>query len=395
MRGERAPLLLIAAIAAVVVVFQARAQFTPPPVTSSNATSSIAGQSISPASVTTSSVDAGVTLAGDGTAANPAFELKGHSGNGLFWDTGSSLGCFSVAGVGKYCYGSGALVPFSSGGLTLGLSGTRWGNVFSSGTYSSSIASTNDAFAVGTNGAYVHFGTGANDRCSSNGTTVTCCDASGCTWAIFGGFSAANGNFLVNGSTGAITLVGGGSASNGFTVTGGALQAVAGTSSTNYSVVTTLKVDSTVNGSGADTTEDDLTKFSIVAGSLSANGKTLHFSAWGDNNSLSTTDVITVRCYFGNASTLKSGTLLVSRVITASQASTWNVQADIIRTGSATEVASATLNQGGTTTAMVQTNSSPSGDTTGAMLVGCTGQRATSSVANSVRQLGLILTENN
>jgi hypothetical protein len=269
------------------------------------------------------------------------------------------------------------------------------GTVTSTGTISSSVASGNNGLAVTTNGAYIDFGAGANDRCSSNGTTVTCCDASGCTWAITGGFSAAAGNLLVNGATGAITLVGGTSASNGINVTGGALQQVGGTSGTSYTVVTTLKVDATVNGSGADTTEDDLTKFSIPANTVSANTKALHLIAWGDNNSLSTTDVITVRCYFGNAATLKSGTLLVSRVITASQASTWSVTADILRTGAAAEVASATLNQGGTVTATVPTNSAPAGDTTGVMLIGCTGQRATSSVANSVRQLGLVLTMNN
>jgi hypothetical protein len=219
-----------------------------------------------------------------------------------------------------------------------------------------------------------------------NVLTLNSLDA-GSIW-IQGGLAAANGNFLVNGATGAISLIGGATASNG-------VQINAGTSGIMYPAVLTLKIDTTVNGSGADTTEDDLTKFSIPTGSLSANGKAIHFVAWGDNNAGNTTDVETVRCYFGHATTLKSGTLLISRVLTASQANTWNVIADISRTGSATEVATATLFQGGTAVATVQTNSSPSGDTTGAMLIGCTGQRATSSVASSLRQLGLVVQEAN
>lgn len=61
-------------------------------------------------------------------------------------------------------------------------------NFFSDGTYSSSIASGNNGFAITTNGARVDFGAGANDYCSSDGTTVT-----------YAGPMAANGMTTSNG----------------------------------------------------------------------------------------------------------------------------------------------------------------------------------------------------
>lgn len=141
-------------------------------------------------------------------------------------------------------------------------------------------------------------------------------------------------------------------------------------------------VNSSVVGSGADTTEDNLMTYSLPANSLAANNKGLRITAWGDG--VSTADVTTVRCYFG-------ATVVVSKVLTASQANTWKAVFEVIRTGATTQIATGVLNNGGTAASSVQSNASPGETLSGAVTIKCTGQRATSSVANSVRQLGMIV----
>jgi hypothetical protein len=146
-----------------------------------------------------------------------------------------------------------------------------------------------------------------------------------------------------------------------------------------------LTADGATNGNGADTTEDTLKTFSVPAGAVS-NTVTgvLHVHAWGDNNGISTTDVMTVRCYFG-------ATVVASRVLTASQANTWDIDFEVIATGATTQVAEAVILQGGTTTFVGATQTTPAETVSGAITVKCTGQRATTSSANSVRQLGWIV----
>lgn len=135
-------------------------------------------------------------------------------------------------------------------------------------------------------------------------------------------------------------------------------------------------------GTGADTTEDTLMTYSLPASSLSVNSQGFRVTAWGDNNSISTTDVMTVRCYFG-------ATVVLSRVLTASQANTWYANYTVMRTGASAQVATGFLLQNGTAQAWVQSNSSPAETLSGAVTIKCTGQRATSSVANSIRQFGM------
>lgn len=65
--------------------------------------------------------------------------------------------------------GGSILIDNYINGATLNLATTVSSNV----TLVDTIASGSDAFSVATNGARVHFGTGANDYASSNGTTVT------------------------------------------------------------------------------------------------------------------------------------------------------------------------------------------------------------------------------
>lgn len=157
---------------------------------------------------------------------------------------------------------------------------------------------------------------------------------------------------------------------------------------TSTSQVSEVKVgglvtsDTTVNGSGADTTEDTLTQFSFPASSLLVNGRGLRVTAWGDG--VSTTDATTIKCYFG-------ATVVATKVLTISQANTWRASMEIVRTGAATQVATGTVMNGGTVGSITQSNTSPGATLTGAVVIKCTGQRTITSSANSLRQLGLIV----
>lgn len=84
-------------------------------------------------------------------------------------------------------------------------------NVVGDGTFSSSIASGNNAFSVTTNGARVDFGAGASDYCSSDGTTVA---FAGPTSAV--GITTSNG-LILSGSGININNAGGYLAFNGTT----------------------------------------------------------------------------------------------------------------------------------------------------------------------------------
>jgi hypothetical protein len=122
----------------------------------------------------------------------------------------------------------------------------------------------------------------------------------------------------------------------------------------------------------------------LLANSLAANGHGVRITAWGDNNGGVTADVETVKVYFG-------ATAVVTKILTASQANTWKASVEVIRTGATTQVATGSLYQGGTVTAVAQSNASPGETLSGAVTIKCTGQRATTSSANSVRQLGMVV----
>lgn len=212
--------------------------------------------------------------------------------------------------------------------------------------------------------------------------------------------SSASGDTTVNASTGqtlSMCINNGVIASFGATglvvsTSGGLLSTAIGTSGSNGVVPSVASVTSatgSIVGNGADTTEDNLMTYSIPANAFSATGKGIRYTAWGDG--VSTADVTTVRMYFGHATTLKSGTLVITKVLTASQANTWHLVAEVFASGANAQAATAVLTNGGTAASLVQSNATPAGTTSGVMIVGCTGQRATTSSANSVRQIGQLV----
>jgi hypothetical protein len=274
-------------------------------------------------------------------------------------------------------------------GSTLVLSGSSTALQFIS-----TQAAGSDAFKINNNGARWHIGTGTTDYFTSDGAS---------TIIAAGGLQAASLSASAGPGSGGLTIVDTTNTRTFYLLTNnnvttaynnavqelikfdGALgiRVVAGSpaaSSTMANVIGTLQSDTTVNGSGADTSEDNLTTYSLPANVLATNGRGVRITAWGDG--VSTADTTTIRCYFG-------ATAVLTIVLTASQANTWRAVFEIIRTGAATQVATGTVWNGGTATKFVQANASPSETLSGAVTLKCTGQRAVSSVANSLRQLGL------
>jgi hypothetical protein len=110
-------------------------------------------------------------------AAGPTYFLKKSGVSYGLWDNSGSMN-FDVA----------------TGTTALTLSSTT---ATFNGTVSSGSGSGSDAFKVTTSGARYHFGTGANDYASSDGTTVTFAGP-----VTVGGLSAAAGSFTVNSVSG-------------------------------------------------------------------------------------------------------------------------------------------------------------------------------------------------
>lgn len=265
------------------------------------------------------------------------------------------------------------------------------GQAISALSYTATQISGSDAFAVSNNGARVHFGAGASDYASSNGTTVTFAGPVAVTGAFSGATSITN-----SGASGNLPVAGTLSLATGkplyfvaglnvyvYGTTAGNVLIPSSTSDTLEVLVGgTATVDTTVNGSGADTTEDNLTSYAVPAGAVAVNGRGLRVTAWGDG--VSTADVTTIKGYFG-------ATAVVTKVLTASQANTWRAEFEVVRTAATTQVATGCLFNGGTAATLVQSNSSPAETLANAITIKFTGQRTVSSVANSLRQLGLVV----
>lgn len=143
-----------------------------------------------------------------------------------------------------------------------------------------------------------------------------------------------------------------------------------------------LSLNVTPVGTGADTTEDNLMTYALPADTLSVNRMGVRVTAMGTG--VNTADATTVRAYFGS-------TAVASKVLTASQANSWKVVFEVFRTGAATQIASGFVANGGTATDIAQASSLPSATLSGAVTIKLTGQRASSSVADSVAQYFMLV----
>jgi hypothetical protein len=152
------------------------------------------------------------------------------------------------------------------------------------------------------------------------------------------------------------------------------LQALASMANTSprviYSSVTPV-------GTGADTTEDTLMTYTMPANTLSANKMGIRVTAWGSG--LSTADTTTVRCYFGS-------NVIVSKVLTASQANTWRAVFEVARTGATAQTGSGVIDNGGTASSLACGRGTATETLSGAVTIKLTGERLVSSVSNSIVQ---------
>lgn len=143
-------------------------------------------------------------------------------------------------------------------------------------------------------------------------------------------------------------------------------------------VVGTLNTNATAVGNVGGGT-DNLMTYAMPAGTLTENGRGVRVRAWGTaaNNG----NAKTVTLAFG-------ATTLVSTALTASQAGVWDISAVVLRTGDATQVAVATLNQGGTTTIVDSESTSPTEDLTAAVTIKCTGAGTSN---DDISQKGMVV----
>lgn len=140
----------------------------------------------------------------------------------------------------------------------------------------------------------------------------------------------------------------------------------------------TLNTSATAVGNVGGGT-DDLMTYAMPAGTLKDNGRAVRIRAWG--TTANNANAKTVTLAFG-------ATTLISTALTANQAGVWDINAVVIRTGDATAVAIATLNQGGATTIVDSESTSPTDDLTAAVTIKCTGA-ATSN--DDISQKGLVV----
>jgi hypothetical protein len=240
--------------------------------------------------------------------------------------------------------------------------------------FTSSAASGSNAISL-TTGQRIDFGSGASDYLYSDGTSVS-------TPGALAAVGNVSGNAFVGNNNNSIVL----QAVNtnaGISVTGALLFGV-GTvgSSANQSAIGTYSKNITVVGNAADTSEDNLMTSALPANAMNVDGRGVRVTAWGDG--VSTADVTTLRAYFG-------ATVVVSKVLTASQANTWRCVFEVLRTAATTQTATGTIYNGGTANSTAQGNAAPAETLANAITVKFTGQRATTSTANSIRQLGMIV----
>ena len=127
----------------------------------------------------------------------------------------------------------------------------------------------------------------------------------------------------------------------GLTLTGltGLLRATAGVVSADTTVGTTLtsSVTSTGNTAGVDT---NLFTYSVPASTLAATGDSLEFSVFGTSAALGSAQV---KVKFGSTTFFDSGAM--SNISTE-----WTLNGSIVRTGAATQIASAALLSGSNST---------------------------------------------
>lgn len=107
------------------------------------------------------------------------------------------------------------------------------------------------------------------------------------------------------------------------------LQVGAGTANTSRADIGgTLNIDNTTQGTTAITTEETLLSYSLIASSLTTDGRGVRIRAWG--TTAANANLKTIKLKFGATNVLDTGAV-------ASNGETWYFEADVYRTGAATQ----------------------------------------------------------
>lgn len=162
-----------------------------------------------------------------------------------------------------------------------------------------------------------------------------------------------------------------------------AFQALAAQTETGVAVQM-LSKNVTPVGTGADTTEDLLMSYPLPAGTLVDNGQGIRVTAFGTG--VNTADATTLRAYFG-------ATVLLAKVLTVSQNNKWKCVFEVLRTGASSQLAMCKTEDGGASANVVgrMDLTTPAEILSGIVTIKLTGQRAVSSVANSIQQYAMFV----
>jgi hypothetical protein len=292
------------------------------------------------------------------------------------------------------------------------------------------VSSGADAFQAAVNGSRIHFGAGASDYASSDGTTVTFAGAVTLAAGVTsnGTFNQASATLQLSNASGSLyfsnaaatsgVITANISAANASTtvpafkfhnqtaldatdllvgVQTGAAGVGGNVFSVDYSGLTTATVGAQKMGTGAgvatcvskatatttavgnvDAGTDDLISYSLPADSLVVTGKGVRITAWG--TTANNVNAKTVTLEFG-------GQTIMTQALTTSIAGTWRISAMAFRTGASTQdifaelLQLATIIHKHTLTAGTQTE-------TGAIVIKCTG---TATTTNDIVQEGLLV----
>ena len=156
----------------------------------------------------------------------------------------------------------------------------------------------------------------------------------------------------------------------------------AGTGTGTAPISGTLNIQSTSDTCATFGSEEDFFSYTLPANSLSANNRSIFVRAWGDTAGNANNKRL--RLYFG-------GTLIADSTAAAFNAQNWRFNAEIIRTGAATEVANVVLNVAAATASNIAhvQNTALAIDTTAAIIIKVTGLCATAN--DDATQRGMVV----
>lgn len=152
----------------------------------------------------------------------------------------------------------------------------------------------------------------------------------------------------------------------------------AGLSTGTFNPEGVLSINTTSTGNGADTTEDTLLSYTLPAKALSANGKGLKITAWG--NTAANADNKTMKLYFGSE--------VITTATAATNAKGWILELEVFRTGASAQTV---FGQGQVDTTNVTPLVTTGAETdTATITIKVTGQAGTAN-ANDIVAKGLIV----